>query len=144
MLTALAICALASAASAAEIQIRRVSNDLLEVSGGKGNETWRIQYGSERSIQALGLAGPDEIAYFTHGNWLRRVNVVKGMVTGRWRMPGDTIAGLKWRDKQIEVDVEQRAAFLNQRLRRTILFDPEAPDVPSWQLPLGLSDRASS
>lgn len=128
---------LAVNARAADVEITVLPNHAIRVSGGSSNHAWHILYGARLGpgrlpgVAALSLSGPGDIAYFTHESWLRRVDVSKGVVTGRWRFPGMRIAALAWKDNHIQVRVED-FRFGGEVFPRTIDFDPDRPDFPLW------------
>jgi len=112
------------------------------ISGGSGDRAWHIQYGTNGSgvrvapgrlpgPGVLSLSGPGEIAFFTHDNWLRRIDVDKGMVTGRWHFPGVRITALTWKGDHIQVQVDDYR-FAGESFSRTIDFNPGNPQIPSW------------
>src|SRR5688572_21395738 len=115
---------------AGEIEVRQINNFLLELSGGKGARAWHIQYGTvRRDAEFKMLAGPGSDAYFSHYNWLRRIDTDKGIVTGRWFFPGKTITNLQWMDGHLRVEVSQ-LGNPNGPTPRTYDFDPANPQVP--------------
>jgi Tfp pilus assembly protein PilF len=130
---------LAVNASAAEVKITRISDPAaFEVSGGSGAQAWHIRYNlygigtpfpNGPGPTVLSAEGPESIAFFTHQNWLRRVDVEKGIVTGRWHFPEERIRHLAWKNDHLEVQVEGRlvGTFL-----KTIDFYPDKPQIPYW------------
>lgn len=119
----------ASALHAANLEVVQINNFLLELRGGSGAGAWHIQYGTDYSpARIVTMFGQGPEAYFAHYNWLRRIDLDKGIVTGRWVFPGYSIQGLSWKGSHLEVVVslaERRdAAF------RTYDFDPENPQIP--------------
>jgi tetratricopeptide (TPR) repeat protein len=115
---------------AGEIEVRQINNFLLELSGGRGAGAWHIQYGTpSRPSEFKTLAGPGSTAYFSHYNWLRRIDTRRGVVTGRWLFPGLAISGLRWEKGHLQVEVAQ-AGYGNTRIRRTYDFDPDNPRLP--------------
>lgn len=113
------------------IEVRQINNFLLELSGGSGARTWHIQYGTvRRDAEFRALAGPGSVAYFSHYNWLRRIDTEKGVVTGRWLFPGQTITSLQWREGHVRVEVSQ-LGNPSGPTPRTYDFDPASPQVPA-------------
>lgn len=136
---ALAVCLAPPSLHAAEIQVRQILNDAIEVTGGTGDRAWHIRYGSvspynrvfearQGPYRTLALAGPGQTAYFSRGNWLRRVDVEKGIVTGRWRFPGIRIVSLAWNGDRLNVEVEDD----NKSFRRVLEFNPDSPSIRYW------------
>jgi len=116
--------------SAGEIEVRQINNFLLGLSGGSGARAWHIRYGTvRRDAEFKTLAGPGSVAYFSHYNWLRRIDTDKGIVTGRWLFPGQAITGLQWMDGHLRVDVAQ-SGNRNGPVPRSFEFDPGNPRVP--------------
>src|SRR5438552_5518584 len=127
---------LAVPAHAAEVQVRNVGRTLIEVTGGSGGAAWHIQYGDalpsiRGPFKVLTAEGPGSTAYFSHASWLRRVDVEKGIVTGRWHFPCAYIANLQVKADGMEVEVETPSPS-NELFRRIIKFDPVAPSIPFW------------
>ncbi|HEY2383063.1 MAG TPA: hypothetical protein VGK48_17945 [Terriglobia bacterium] len=128
---------LAVNAKAADVQITVLPNHSINVSGGSGKQAWHIQYGARSGpgrlpgVGTLTLSGPGDIAYFTHETWLRRVDVSRGVVTGRWHFPGMRITALAWKDDHIQVRVEDFRVG-GEMFPRTIDFNPDHPNFPFW------------
>jgi tetratricopeptide (TPR) repeat protein len=129
---------LAVNAKAAGVEIKILSNRAFVVSGGTGGQVWHIQYGAGMGpgrlpgVGVLSLAGPGSTAFFTHENWLRRIDTDRGIVTGRWHFPGMRIASLSWKDQHhLHVQVEDYQ-FAGKMLRSAIDFDPDDPQIPFW------------
>lgn len=113
---------------AGEIEVRQINNFLLELSGGGG--AWHIQYGTQRRPAEFKiLAGPGSIAYFSHYNWLRRIDTDKGVVTGRWMFPGQQITSLQWINSHLQIEVSS-VGNPNGPISRTYNFDPGNPQIP--------------
>ena len=120
---------LAVNARAAGVEIKILSNRAFVVSGGTGGQVWHIQYGAGMGPGRLPgggvlfLAGPGSTAFFTHENWLRRIDVDRGIVTGRWHFPGMRIASLSWKDQHhlhVQVDLRAGSSHRNGRLQRSV------------------------
>ena len=135
---ALAVFLALPALAAAPAQMNRVSDRLVEISGGAGSHAWRIRYGTYgtgvlppyfQSAPLLIALGPDR-AYFSHGDWLRLIDTEKGLVIGRWHFPG-VIVRVTPGPGRIDVEV---ANWNDPKtvLYRTLNFDPQAPAVPYW------------
>jgi tetratricopeptide (TPR) repeat protein len=113
---------------AADFEVVQLNNFLLELRGGSGANAWHIQYGTDfRPARYRALSGPGPIAYFSHYNVLRRIDLDKGVVTGRWIFPGYAIRFLTWKGSHLEVVVssDERRGRL-----RTVDFDPDNPQIP--------------
>jgi tetratricopeptide (TPR) repeat protein len=127
---------LAVTARAAEVQITRIPDRAaFLVTGGTGAQAWHIQYGlgnnpGHPAPTTLSAAGPQNIAFFTHESWLRRIDVEKGVVTGRWHFPGVRISNLTWKDDHLQVEVEDRSG--QATTTTTIDFNPDKPQFPYW------------
>ncbi len=132
---------LAPEALAGEIKLTRPSPNIFEVSGGIGEKAWHIQYGTGVGLdqrapytELLALAGPGSAAYFSHGNWLRRLDVDKGVVTGRWHFGGAYIAGIRLKGDHLEVDVAdfETPSTHYRVVHRIIDFNPADPHISYW------------
>ncbi len=126
---------LAPVVMAAEIRIERPHlGQLRIVSAGDSNNGngWHIQYGTSRYPRfpdnAIALPGPAPVAYFSHRNWLRRIDTNKGIVTGRWRFPASIIA-LELAGRSVRVEVEERSRASTYR---SFDFDLDNPQIPYW------------
>jgi tetratricopeptide (TPR) repeat protein len=120
-------------ARGAEAQLNRLSVALIEITGGSGANAWRIRYGAHYSFYQVQLvrAGPDR-AWFSHGDWLRLIDTQRGIVIGRWRFPAQ-IVGLVPKEKRVQVEIEDRMGE-ERVFHRTVLLDPQSPDIPQWPL----------
>jgi len=123
----------AGAPAATPAQLVRVSDTLLEIRGGGGRQSWVIRYGSlydlSQRAQWLPIAG--DRAWFSHGGWLRLIDTRKGVVVGRWHVPG-TIVRLTAVESRIQIETVTKTR-LNDPVRRTITLDPTAgTSVPYW------------
>ena len=124
--------------AAAEAQMNRVSDRLVEISGGAGSKAWRLRYGiafglaTEPEFAPRFLPVPGGRAYFAMGDWLRLIDTGKGQVIGRWHFPG-MITRLTPPTVPGGIDVEV-LNFDNpkEKFHRTLPFDPAAPAVPYW------------
>lgn len=131
-------------AAAADVQIAILSNRAFRVSGGPVNQQWHVQYGSGNGpgrlpgAGVLSLSGPEHTAYFSHENWLRRIDTEKGVVTGRWHFPGNRITALAWTKNHLQVQVTEYP-FGGEPLSSTIEFDPDNPSIPFWPTGSGIS-----
>lgn len=115
---------------AGKIEVRQLGNFLLEVSGGSGASAWHIRYGTQfHPAKFKTLEGPGSTAYFSHYNWLRRIDTVKGMVTGRWMFPGQAITELQWKDDKVQIEVNMNGN-LGPQVLRTYDFDPKVQQAP--------------
>jgi hypothetical protein len=131
---------LAAPALAAEAQMNRASDRLIEITGGAGSHAWRLRYGidvwqsSGPEFAPRFLAVPGDRAYFARGDWLRLIDTGKGQVIGRWHFPGlITRLTVGAAPGGIEVEVFNFNGP-KEKFRRTLPFDPAAPAVPYWPL----------
>jgi len=121
---------MAPALRAGEIEVRQINNFLLELSGGSGERAWHIRYGTQRrDAEFKTLAGPGSVAYFSHYNWLRRIDTDKGVVTGRWLFPGQAITDLRWEGEHLRIQATI-AGNPNGQTLRIFDFDPDNPQPP--------------
>ncbi len=128
---------LATRLNAAQIQVAPVSPTSFEIRGTSPRTgEWHILYGTNRTassvIKVLTLDGPGQVAYFSHGAWLRQVDVERGVVTGRWKFPGMTISKLLLEGNLLRVEIEDRGGHANQVYHREIVFDQDHPALPYW------------
>ncbi len=112
------------------IELSRPDPAVLEVSGGSGKDAWRMRFGSRPDISAHVASGEEGRAWFSHGPWLRQVDVAKGIVTGRWRFPGD-IVKLTPSDTKVEVKLDL-GKHAESHFQPVLMFDPAAPRIPEW------------
>jgi tetratricopeptide (TPR) repeat protein len=138
LLAALAVFLAAAPTYAGEIEIRKVSENVLEVAGGEGAQAWSIRYGTlafrnplDSGVTARVAPGEGDRAWFAHGGWLRLIDTRRGLVIGRWRFPG-TISNLKPAGDRVEVEMYDEAGIASVNFRRTVTFDPAAPRRPEW------------
>jgi tetratricopeptide (TPR) repeat protein len=124
---------LATAADAAEIKVSYPARGVFVISGGSIEKPWHIRYG-RAIVGAVGkvvtLAGQGPDAYFSDGNWLRRIDAEKGIVTGRWHFPGSSITALTLTDDHIQVEAEDDSG--RRSFHRTIDFNVNDPHIPYW------------
>lgn len=119
---------------AAEPQMKKVSDYLVEISGGTGKQVWRLRYGTMREwtdfFKPQFALAEGNRAWYAYGGWLRLIDTEKGVVIGRWHLPG-LIVGLIPQGNKLQVQVEDSRDF-PQKLHRIFDFDPAAPRVLSW------------
>jgi len=117
---------------ASGLELRRISNFVLELRPSGNSNAWHIQYATgSRLSEAIVVPGPGQTAYFSHYNWLRSIDVEKGVVTGRWLFPGRAITGLFWKGDRLQVQVRMNSEFRIQTNEVRIFdFDPGKPRVP--------------
>jgi tetratricopeptide (TPR) repeat protein len=129
-LLAVALAVFWAGPAAAAVSIKKVNN-ILEVSGGTGSAAWTVRYGTP-----LHVATPRELAvngnhvWFSHDNWLRRMDLQRGVVTGRWRFPWQ-ISRLTPQGGGVRVEMVESLG-LTRTLRREMVFDAAHPRIPSW------------
>jgi len=129
---ALAVFWAAAGVRAVEVKMIQPVASVIEITGGEGKDAWRLHYGtradiSNRIYRGLYPAGDDR-AYFAHGLWLRLIDTRKGVVVGRWRLPGQILRVApegRVAKVEIELDVAEGA------IRQTLAFDPEALAIPN-------------
>lgn len=81
---------LAIPALAAPATVQMQPNGVIEISGS-GPQPWVLRYASVAKMEAYEhhLVPADEHrAWFSHGGWLRLIDTDKGVVLGRWNLPG--------------------------------------------------------
>jgi tetratricopeptide (TPR) repeat protein len=141
VLAALLAVFLASATSSADVTPPSVTikegPHSLEITGGEGASAWRLQYGTYAHIRVpheLLVAG--DVAYFSHGPWLRQIDTRRGAVIGRWRFPWQ-IAHLTLDGGKVLVEIAQ-AEDIAHSFRRTVVLDPlnesKNAQIPNWPL----------
>lgn len=117
-------------ARAAQVSMQDRSNSI-EISGGIGASAWRLTYGTHTHIRVPHeLAVVGDIAYFSHGFWLRQIDTRQGVVTGRWRFPWQ-IAHIVPEGDKVRVDIAQSEDIAHP-FRHTVLLDPKVPQIPNW------------
>jgi tetratricopeptide (TPR) repeat protein len=111
-----------------------VVNGVIEVSGG-GRQPWTLRYGltaqfpdtSDSDEVHIAAAGADH-AYFSHGAWLRWLDTKRGVVIGRWMLPG-RITKLVSQGELAIVDITEDSSA--QIFNRTFTIDPNHPEIPA-------------
>ncbi len=124
---------LALPALAAPATVQQLQNGVIEISGGSGAQAWTLRYASVAKMEAYEhhLVQADEHrAWFSHGGWLRLIDTDKGVVLGRWNLPG-YVTELKPHDGKVTVTVSDYIGDVVD-LRKTYEFDPQHPNVPLW------------
>ncbi len=112
---------------AGTVEVHQLSTYLLEVSGGNGPHAWHIRYATRfRPAVFATLEDRGNVAWFSHYNWLRRIDTEKGIVTGRWMLPG-LIKKLQFRNGRLQATVSSGNSYFNQGIIEVIDFDPEHP-----------------
>ncbi len=120
---------------AAEPQMTKVSDYLVEISGGSGKQAWRLRYGTMREwtdfFKPRFALAEGNRAWYCYGGWLRLIDTQKGVVIGRWHFPG-VIVALAPQGEKLQVEVADSIDYPQKEVRRKFDFDPAAPHVPSW------------
>jgi len=108
----------------------------IEVTGG-GRTPWKLRYGTagfsnaDRTLLAKVRPGR---AYFSHGQYLRSIDTDRGMVLGRWLMPGIVTRIVpKGENGTAEITTEEPFDFPSSSRESsvsTFAFDPLHPDIP--------------
>lgn len=138
---------LAPGAGAAELRVQGTS--LIEITGGKGGNTWRLVYGMEQHSTSPGAAYypgsdwggswrqginlveiPGNRAWFGHTQWLRLIDTEKGLVLGRWQFP-DAIVGLTPQGQKVKVQM-QGFSPAGGIYKPVVEFDPSNSSIPYW------------
>lgn len=114
---------------AADVQVKRLAETLVELSGGNGAQAWNLRYGTKLHFKLIVVPAGRDRAWFSHAGWLRLVDTKNGVVVGRWRFPGQIVSLLPSGDR-LQLEVEETAS--GHSFRRTLTFDPQAPVVPFW------------
>jgi tetratricopeptide (TPR) repeat protein len=112
--------------------MNRMSDTVIEISGGTGGKAWRILYGTvpPTPFKANFVEAGNHRAYFSHAAWLRLIDTEKGVVIGRWHFPAE-ISGLTLAGEKVQVEVEDRID-IERRVHQMVTFDPQAPSIPYW------------
>lgn len=118
--------------SGGNVQMNRVSDTVIEITGGSGPRTWHLRYGTFPMNPSMARLVPIDKshAYFSHAGWLRLVDTDKGVVTGRWHFPGQ-ITKIVPAGNKAQIEVEDTLSS-EQVFHPSLTFDPEAPVVPYW------------
>jgi len=114
---------------AADVQVNRLAETLVELRGGSGSQAWKLRYGTQIHFKLLVVPAGSDRAWFSHAGWLRLLDTSKGVVVGRWRFPGQ-IVSLVPAGNRVQLEVEEIES--GRSFRRTLTFDPQAPEVPFW------------
>ena len=144
ILTALAVFWAVAPAVQAQVRLNRISDTLIEITGGTGAQAWKMRYGTrldvfqepQLDLQADISREPQVVeakgnrAWFSHGRWLRLIDTRRGVVIGRWYFPS-LIVRLEPRDAQVQVKLESQEE-LQLAYYDVVAFDPLTPKVPSW------------
>ena len=129
--------------AADNVQINTTGN-IVEVTGG-GPNAWTLRYanvgkaGSATEIDEarIAAAGPDRI-YFSHGVWLRWIDSKRGVVIGRWRLPG-RIVNIVPNGEQASIEIADK--YGGRVFSRTFVFDPAHPEIPAGTIQTLLAFR---
>jgi len=126
----MATLATAAGSAGADARMNLSNKTLIEITGGNGSRTWVMRYGTGDFYQKRFVTAGANHAWFSHGGWLRRLDIARGLVTGRWHFPG-SIVNLVPADGRVQVQLEDKD---NGRVfARLTMFDPEAGTaIPYW------------
>jgi tetratricopeptide (TPR) repeat protein len=119
-----------SSAMAGDVVMKSGPN-FVEIGGGSGTSAWRLTYGNPRVMripQDLVVSG--DVAYFSHGPFLRQIDTRRGLVTGRWIFPWE-IAHITPEGAKVRVEIAH-SNDLAHSFRETVLLDPANPRIPNW------------
>jgi tetratricopeptide (TPR) repeat protein len=90
---------------------------------------WKLRYGTCAGVVHELFPLREGEACFSNGGWLRRIDTRQGVVTGRWRFPGEirsvAVEGRRWR-------VESQIAGRGPDRQQVFHFDPHRPQIPYW------------
>lgn len=118
----------------AQAEMQMVSDTMIEIRGAG----WRLRYGTlsrTNQYKTFFTTAPGNRAWFGHARWLRMIDTKKGIVIGRWHLPGQILNVTPAGDRY-EVEFEVDEGFPNDAGRMQypmkILFDPNAPEIPFW------------
>src|SRR5450631_2169124 len=113
----------------------RVTGKVIEVSGGRA--PWKMRYAlastpSSQKIDEVHLVTDGSgRAYFSHGQCLRQIDTDRGVVLGRWLMPGIiTRIVPEGTYGKVEITVEEPSPGRNSSTS-SFTFDPLHPGVPT-------------
>jgi hypothetical protein len=126
----LAVFLAVSSATAADVVMKSGPRSV-EITGGSGASAWRLIYGNPlimRIPQELVVSG--DVAYFSHGPFLRQIDTRRGIVTGRWLFPWE-IAHITPESGKVRVEIAH-SNDLAHSFRETIHLDPANPRIPNW------------
>lgn len=115
-----------------------VAGKVIEVSGG-GRAPWKLRYAlasttsSEKIDETHLIQDGSGRAYFSHGQCLRQIDTDRGVVLGRWLMPGIiTRIAPEGADGKVEITVEEPSpGRKGSTSTSTFVFDPLHPGVPT-------------
>ncbi len=116
----------------AQARLERTADHVLVISGGSGAQAWQLRYAinaAASEIKPQLVMAEGGLAWFSHGMWLRRLDTSKGVVTGRWRIPGN-ITGLKPEGAKVRVDFDD-AYSSDQGFHQDLVLDPAAAQIPN-------------
>jgi tetratricopeptide (TPR) repeat protein len=103
-----------------------------EITGGEGTKSWKLIYGKNPSAKfkvLLREVSPTR-AYFSHGSWVRFIDTDKGVVIGRWDMPGEVTDIKPAGGEQVDIVYDERADS-DTSFRNTCRLDPANPKLPT-------------
>jgi cytochrome c-type biogenesis protein CcmH/NrfG len=109
------------------------AGNVVEVSGG-GNKPWKLRYANrdtppmEIEETHVAPAGQDR-AYFSHGPWLRWIDTKRGVVIGRWLLPG-RITKITPDGERASIDITDNY-FKEKVFSRTFTFASAHPEIPA-------------
>lgn len=143
ILAAAAIFLAVAPAIAAEAQMVKVSETAVDITGGSGNQAWRLRYGLilPSEFKPHFVVGEGNRAWYSYGGWLREIDTQKGVVLGRWHYPGE-IVELTPEGTKVQVEIEDKADDVHI-YRRKFQLNPSDPHVPYWPTNLLMLYRAS-
>jgi tetratricopeptide (TPR) repeat protein len=116
---------------AGEVRIEATTFEV-QIHGGEGKNAWVLKYRRQAALAAEAtpvlVTGAEGQAWFSQGDWVRLIDTRKGVVLGRWRVPG-AISELKPFQGGVEV------VFFDQNYRRRYTQKEQLkPDSPPSRL----------
>ncbi len=130
-------------AQAANVQLNRPSDYLIEITGGTGREAWHLTYGMVLGGEYKPLLVPAEgnRAWYAYGGWLRLIDTKKGEVVGRWHFPS-VISALRPEGATVDAEIREKVWGFEREgseisgsesyVARHVRLDPASPRVPFW------------
>ena len=113
-----------------------VAGRVIEVTGS-GRVPWKLRYAlagtasSDKVDETHLIQLGSRLAYFSHGQCLRQIDTDRGVVLGRWLMPGIiTRIAPKGADGRAEITAEEPSPG-RERSTSTFVFDPLHPGGPT-------------